>query len=93
MSKVFRTAQDVWDDLADCDRRERQQSLYGPYDPRAEEVMEGWRPSTHGPVPHTPEHRIADAAIYRRMAALMDSPEHTLALARALEAGNEGEPC
>ncbi len=91
---TLKTAQEVWDNLAECDRVERQQSLYGPYDPRLDEVMDGWRPSTLGPAPHTPEQRIADAAIYRRIAALMtdaDGVASTLALARALDAGNEAE--
>jgi len=92
MSEPFRSVQDVWDDLADCDKRERQMELYGPYDPRADEVMEGWRPATFAAVVHTPAERIAEAAVLRRMAALMPENEHTLKLARALELGNgEGQ--
>ncbi len=87
----FKTVQDVWDDLADCDRREREMELYGPYDPRAEEVMETWRPATYAAHEHTVAQRRGDAATLRSIAALMTDGESTLRLARALEAGNEEE--
>ena len=85
------TIQQVWDDMAECDRQERLRSLYGPYDPRADEVMNGWRSSEFAAVVQTPAERIAEAAVLRRMAARMTDNEHTLKLARALELGNGGE--
>lgn len=64
----FKTVQEVWDNLADCDRRERQMGLYGPYDPRSEEVMEGWRSSEYAPRVRTADEWREEARIHREIA-------------------------
>ena len=67
-----RTQQEEYELLAELDRQERCMGLYGPYDPRAEDVMVGWRSADFGPVQHTDEQRDASAEFWRSKACEID---------------------
>jgi hypothetical protein len=68
--KAFKTIEDVHNDLAECDRREREMELYGPYDPRREEVMEGWRSAEFAPLRPTADQRKKEAELWREAAGV-----------------------
>lgn len=67
-----RTQQEEYELLAELDRQERCMVLYGPYDPRADEVMEGWRSAEYGPAQYTDEQRDQMAAFWRSKVCTLD---------------------
>lgn len=70
-----RTQQEEYELLAELDRQERCMGLYGPYDPRAEEVMEGWRSAEYGPTQYTNEQREQMAAYWRSKVCRLGTAE------------------
>lgn len=64
--------------------------LYGPYDPRADEVMEGWRSAAYGPAAYTDEQRDQMAAFWRSKACTLGTEtenKHGAYTAEEVESG------
>jgi hypothetical protein len=68
----MRTRDEEYALLAELERQERCMGLYGPYDPRADEVMEGWRSADFGPTQYTDEQRDDSAEFWRSKACEID---------------------